>query len=177
MGSKGSGDRARGTSDDIRAVMDHLRRIVQALRISAGAAEKEAGVSGAQLFVLRSLDESSASSLRELASRTATDQSSVSVVVSRLVDRGLVRRVASKADARRIEISLTGAGRKRVRRSPKVAQSALVEALERTPRAARKTLAHALGELAREMSLEAEPQMFFEAAAPRKRGRRSDARR
>src|ERR1019366_5949434 len=71
-------------TDSIRSVMDALRRVVRDLRLSARDAERSAGISGAQLFVLQSLAEEPASSLNVLADRTLTDQSSVSVVVNRL---------------------------------------------------------------------------------------------
>ena len=40
---------------DMVAVMDALRRVVRALRVSARAAERRFGISGAQLFVLEKL--------------------------------------------------------------------------------------------------------------------------
>src|SRR5215470_9599078 len=95
-----SGARA-GRAESVRAIMDALRRIVRGLRLTARDAERSAGISGAQLFVLQSLAEERASSLNDLADRTLTDQSSVSVVVKRLADRKLVARKAAADDARR----------------------------------------------------------------------------
>ncbi len=156
--------------------MDRLRQIVRALRLSARAAEKRDGISAAQLFVLQKLDGAKAASLGELAARTATDQSSVSVVVSRLVERHLVRRVESKDDARRVEIRLTRSGQALLRRSPQAAQVHLVRALARLSIARRRALAHGLDALVLHMRLRQEPRMFFEEEAPRGRGRQSRAR-
>src|SRR5690348_4180204 len=75
-----------------------LRRIVLAVRLSARRAERELGLSGAQLFVLQQLGASPVHSLNELAERTRTHQSSVSVVVRRLVARGLVTRTRATDD-------------------------------------------------------------------------------
>src|SRR5688572_25209379 len=83
---------------EITNVMDALRLVVRALRISTRAVEKEIGISGAQLFVLQRLEDSPARSVNELAERTSTHQSSVSTVVSRLVERGLARRAPSAED-------------------------------------------------------------------------------
>src|SRR5690242_17929796 len=91
--------------------MNAVRSIVRAFRVNTRAIELKMGISLAQLFVLQQLTERPADSLNELAERTATHQSSVSVVVRRLVERGLVSRTASAADKRRIEIDLTPAGR------------------------------------------------------------------
>ena len=83
---------------DSQRILDSIRRLVRMLRVSDRQAQAELGVSGAQLFVLTELGKTPALSLNELAARTLTDQSSVSVVVTRLVDAGLVTR--DRDDAR-----------------------------------------------------------------------------
>jgi DNA-binding MarR family transcriptional regulator len=143
--------------------MDSLRRIVRDLRLSARGAERSAGVSGAQLFVLQALADHSAASLNELADRTLTDQSSVSVVVRRLADRKLVARRPSSQDARRIVLSLTPAGHRMLARCPEPTQARLVAALRRIRAPELAALTAGLGALVREMGIEdAEPRMFFE---------------
>src|SRR6195952_2402515 len=99
-------------------VMDALRRIVRALRESSRASERSIGLSAAQVFVLHRLAGAPALSLNELAQRTLTHQSSVSVVVSKLVRRGVVARVPSTIDARRVEIALTRRGRSLIEKVP-----------------------------------------------------------
>src|SRR5213083_186147 len=78
-------------SDSAR-ILDAIRRLVRHLRLADRAAQTDLGISGAQLFVLTELGKTGSLSLNDLALRTRTDQSSVSVVVSRLVDAGLVTR-------------------------------------------------------------------------------------
>jgi DNA-binding MarR family transcriptional regulator len=124
-------------------VIDSVRAIVRTLRVSGRAAEQAVGLHGAQLFVLQKLAEAPAQSLAELASRTLTDPSSVSVVVSRLVARRLVSRSVSPEDGRRVIIALTPAGRATLRRAPEAAQAQLMGAAERLPR--RELLALAAG--------------------------------
>jgi DNA-binding MarR family transcriptional regulator len=148
---------------NIRGVLDALRRIVRDLRLSAREAERSAGVSGAQLFVLQALADRSASSLNDLAERTLTDQSSVSVVVRRLADRKLIARKPSAEDARRVELSLTPAGRRMLARCPEPTQARLLAALRRIGATQLDALTLGLGALVREMGIEnAEPRMFFE---------------
>src|ERR1051325_10201571 len=65
--------------DHLNLVVNSLRRITQAIRLSSSAAHEALGVTGAQLFVLQQLAERPGASLREVAERTLTDQSSVSV--------------------------------------------------------------------------------------------------
>ena len=97
-------------SGDTQAVLDAIRRIVHALRESSRWAERQVGLSGAQLFVLHTLAGIAAASVNELAARTHTHQSSVSIVVTRLVDQGLVRRTRSGSDRRRVGLSRSPRG-------------------------------------------------------------------
>ena len=109
---------AVGADDpDVGTSMNAIRRIVRVLREASRDAEKTIGVSGAQLYVMHRLG-AGALTINELASATATHQSSVSVVVGRLVDRGLVTRGVSERDRRRREVALTAAGRRLVARAP-----------------------------------------------------------
>ncbi|SRR6266545_93984 len=155
-------------SSDVRAVMDCFRHVVRTLRVSARGAEKRLGVSGAQLFVLQKLAESGSLSVGELAERTATDQSSVSVVVSRLTARKFVACRPGKSDSRRVEVRLTMGGRRLLRRAPRATQIELIDALGRLPRATRRALARSLQALVREIGSEAPPPMFFEDETPGK---------
>ena len=148
--------------------MDALRRIVRELRLSARDAERAAGISGAQLFVLQMLSEEPASSLNDLAERTLTDQSSVSVVVKRLIARNLVARKKSAVDARRIELYLTAAGRRLLARCPEPTQLRLLGALRRLSPGELASLTSALKHLVREMGIgHAAPRMLFEDEAQR----------
>src|ERR1700757_4312908 len=113
-------DTAESTA--VERSMNAVRSIVRAQRINTRAIELKMGISLAQLFVLQQLADKPADSLNELAERTATHQSSVSVVVRRLVDRGLVTRVASSADRRRVQIALTPHGESILRGAPPTVQ-------------------------------------------------------
>ena len=114
---------------NVARAMNALRSVVRAFRMNTRAIEQKMGLSLAQLFVLQQLDERPADSLNELADRTATHQSSVSVVVRRLVDRGLVARTSSAADKRRVEIELTDKGRSILAHAPATIQTQLVASL------------------------------------------------
>jgi DNA-binding MarR family transcriptional regulator len=149
-----------------REVLDAIRRIVQALRESSRLAESRVGLSGAQLFVLRTVAELPGLSLNELAVRTRTHQSSVSAVVTRLAREGLVQKRTADGDARRIEIRLSPGGRRRLSRAPRTAQERLVATVDALPGAERACLAVTLEGLVRGMALPRKrPAMFFEEPA------------
>jgi DNA-binding MarR family transcriptional regulator len=125
--------------------MDNLRRVVRALSASARNVSTR-GLSGAQLFVLRQIAAAPSLSLGELAERTLTGQSTVSEVVTRLVDRGLVARAPSAADARRAELTLTARGRRAIDGTEPTTQERLAEGLALLPRDRRLVLADVLDE-------------------------------
>lgn len=143
--------------------MNAVRSIVRAFRVNTRAIELKMGISLAQLFVLQQLTERSADSLNELAERTATHQSSVSVVVRRLVERGLVSRTSSSSDRRRIEIAVTPAGRALLEDAPTTIQTQLMTALRRLSRDDQNTLAGLLERWLREAKIDfASPPMLGE---------------
>jgi DNA-binding MarR family transcriptional regulator len=171
MGSKVFSRKEDGGAG-VREVLDGVRRLVRALRLSNSEAERRVGLSAAQVFVLQRIGGTRGLSLGEIAARTATDQSSVSVVVARLVARGLVSRRRSREDGRRLEISLTARGRRLLRRSPGLVQHRLVDAVRKLPGRERLRLARDLDRMVRAMGHgERVPPMFFEDVPPAVRRR------
>lgn len=153
------------------SVLDDIRRIFQALRIAARRAEREVGVSGAQLFVLQQLADKPAESLNELAERTLTHQSSVSVVVGRLVQGGLVARDRAEDDRRRIELRLTAAGKRLLRRMPSMPQIQLVETVRELGDRDLRRMARLMHQLAQAVHApRAQPHMLFADSGSRGAG-------
>jgi DNA-binding MarR family transcriptional regulator len=157
---------AAGPSDQqtIAEIMDGIRAVVRALRVNTRAIEKQMGISLAQLWVLQILEQGPAESLNELAIATATHQSSVSVVVRRLVERELVTRTTVSADKRRVRIELTEAGRGLLGKAPPTVQVALVAALRRMAPERRKELSKLMSDWLTEAGLDLtkEPPMLME---------------
>lgn len=173
------GSHTLGLPAELRAALDAFRRIVQALRVSSRDAERRVGLSGAQLFALQQLSTMPGASVNELAARTFTHQSSVSVVIRKLVERRLVAKVSARDDRRRVCLALTDAGRALVRRSPEAAQERLIAGIAALPPAQRHVLIGALSDVARTVArADGPPPMLFEEGKRRRgRVRRSQARR
>jgi DNA-binding MarR family transcriptional regulator len=149
--------------------MDALRRIVRALRLFDRAAEKRVGLSGARVFVLQVLAEGGRMSLVELARRTHTDPSSVSVVAAKLAGRKLVSIGKSAVDGRSREVLITASGRALLRRVPEAAQTRLIEALVAMNAQESGRLARELEALADRMGA-GDATMFFEESHDKSRG-------
>ncbi len=144
-----------------------LRRLVRALRLADRAAEARLGLSAAQLFVLERLAEGPVGSMAELAQRTLTDASSVSVVVQRLAERGLVVRATAPQDARRTTLRLSSPGKRLLAAAPRSPQADLLHALEQLSTTDRRELVRLLEQLVRGMGIDenAPVPMLFEGEA------------
>lgn len=166
-------DLPTATDDDAVGALDELRRLVQFVRLSSHAAEKDVGISGAQLFVLRELAAAPGLSIRQLTERTLTDQSSVSVVVSRLVAAGLISRRKDPDDARRTLLRPTARGRALLDRAPEPYQARLITALQGLSRTRLRQLRTTLALLTRSLDADvgAAP-LFFEEPPTRKKSPR-----
>src|SRR5262245_66349089 len=116
--------------DPTTGTLQALRRLVRALRLADRAAELRLGLSAAQLFVLERLAEGPVGSMAELAGRTLTDASSVSVVVQRLSERGLVVRAVAPDDARRTTLRLSASGKRLLGAAPRSPQAELIDAIQ-----------------------------------------------
>ncbi len=165
----------------VASVLDSLRRVVRSFRAAGQATERSLGISGAQHYVMERLAEGPAASLNELAARTLTHKSSVSVVVSRLVERGFVQRTASAADGRRRLLALTPAGRRALAKAPGSAQTRMIQALTRLPEEDLMRFAAMFARVTAELGAHRlAPSMMFEhegVAAPRPRRRPIRTRR
>ena len=147
--------------EDGRLALDAIRRIVRALRESAAVAERRTGMTGAQLFVLQILSRARGMSVNELAAQTFTHQSTVSVVVRKLVAQKLVRKSVSARDQRRVELAVTPQGRARLRRAPTAAQERLIAAVRDLPPAERRKLAATLARLATAIDAKDRPPVML----------------
>lgn len=169
----------RGKSEsDVRAALDALRRIIQALRLAAPDASRRGRLSSAQLFALQQIAEHPGASVNDVAELTFTHQSSVSVVIQRLVARGLVAKVTVDEDRRRQRLDVTPRGRRALADSPVAVQERLIGAIAGLASAKRRALAATLATVARAVTPSdagAHPPMLLEEN--RKRLRSRSARR
>jgi DNA-binding MarR family transcriptional regulator len=110
-------------------VLNAFRAIVRASRTSTRALEMRFGTSAAQLFMLRALSGGEVGSVKELAQRTNTHNSSASVVVRRLCERGFVRRTSSLDDRRRVGYAITSEGLNYLASAPRAIDDMLLEGL------------------------------------------------
>ena len=148
-------------------VMNGVRALVAALSQSARAVERDTGVTNAQLFVLRELADNEPLSINDIAARAMTLHSTASLLVTRLVSLGLVRREADANDARRALITLTARGRRIVDQAPEPPTALVLRALRKLTPQTRGQLDDALTQLLESLGLSREesPPLFERSSA------------
>ncbi len=126
--------RARATKrTDTTEIVQGLRRIVKALHTYSQDVRNAYGLTGPQLWALKTLRHTGRMSTGRLAAALAVHQSSVSILVDRLDKRGLVRRIRGQLDHRFVDIELTKRGTALAEDAPEAAQGRLLHALEAMP--------------------------------------------
>src|SRR5688572_11302225 len=154
---------SREPGDDAELTLRELRRLVHGIKTASYSVERSCKVTGAQLFVLRELSLEAGVSIRRLSERTMTDPSSVSVIIARLVERGLVTNVRDAADRRRRVLSLTKKGNQLLSRAPAPYQGRLIAALRELPPSRLAQLAATLSSVSDALGIShVGTPMFFE---------------
>lgn len=115
--------------DEAMDIVNGLRRIVRAIELYSQEIYKSFGLTGPQLWVLKTLSRRGPLATTDLARALAVQPSTLSVLVDRLVRRGLVRRHRPREDRRFVELELTAEGVALAARAPEPAQGRLLHGL------------------------------------------------
>jgi len=117
-------------ASDIADIMQSLRRVFKAIQQYSEQVLKEFGVTGPQLWALRTIYAEGQLSMGALSKKMYLHNSTVSGVVDRLEAKGCVERARDRKDRRIITISLTKQGKRLVQMTPVAAQGRLLHGLE-----------------------------------------------
>ncbi len=128
-------------------IIDNLRRVFQVVNEHSKKAERATGLTGPQLWAIKTIAQDAPIMVSELARRMYLHPATVVGIIDRLETRGLVLRVRSKEDRRVVRVELTAHGEDLVKESPQVAQGLLVSGLEKLKSNNLKTLAVSLDQL------------------------------
>jgi DNA-binding MarR family transcriptional regulator len=114
-------------------ILDNIRRVFQFINEQSKLAEKETGVTGPQLWAIKTIAEFAPIKGADLARRMYLHPTTIVGIIDRLEARGLVSRTRSTVDRRIVELELTERGREMVINAPDVAQGMLIKGLETLP--------------------------------------------
>jgi len=154
---------------DCADALREIRRLVATLAQSARAVEQRTGVTNAQLFLLRALADGDSLSINDLARRALTGQNTISAVVTRLEDNGLVKRERSDVDARVVGVAITARGRRVASRAPEPPTERLLDVLCALSASELRTVTRALAILNSGLGLDrgAPDELLFERGSAR----------
>ncbi len=105
-----------------------LRRILRTTELYARDLAQAAGVTPAQLRVMQIVDEVDNATPKMLANQMGVSQATVTVLVDKLVMRGIVERVPSELDRRQVNVVISDFGQNALKEAPDALQQRYVHA-------------------------------------------------
>lgn len=110
----------------IDEVLTSLRRVIRAIDLHSKQLVKTASVTGPQLRLLQLIRSEEQATVRELSDAMSLSQATVTSIMDRLESRGLVSRIRSKKDKRKVHPELTAAGEDILAKAPAPMQDSFV---------------------------------------------------
>jgi len=145
----------------LAGIVDDIRRIFHVVNEYSKSAERETGLTGPQLWAIKTIAAVGRIKPSDLARRMYLHPATVVGLIDRLEVRGLVSRNRTPKDRRIIEIALTGEGESLLALVPEVPQGTLVKGLESLSRERLVLVAEGVRELVRILGAEAVPPQLL----------------
>ena len=120
----GSGPAAADLSAE---VLHLLRQIMRLFDLRSKRLSKQFGLTGPQLVVLRELAGTRGVPIGELARNVSLSQATITDIADRLERRGLVRRIRSDRDRRRVTLEITEQGVATMQNKPTVLRDEFIQ--------------------------------------------------
>jgi len=112
-------------------VLVSLRQIIRAIDLHSKRLEKESGLTGPQLLVMRQIASHGELTAGVIAREISLSQATVTTIIDRLERKNLLQRERSPHDKRKVMLSLTAAGRATLDRAPALLQESFIESFTR----------------------------------------------
>jgi len=128
MAAEVSGDVA------ISEIMQSLRRIIKSLQDYYQEVSENFGVTGPQLWALKTISHHDSLSLSELSQKMYLHPSTMTGVIDRLEKKGYVKRNRNQGDRRVVCVALTAKGKGLVSRAPNPIQGKMIYGLRKLNR-------------------------------------------
>ena len=135
-------------------VLRKFRLIYGAVRQHFREVEKTTGVSGSQLWILQEVGRSAGIGISELAERLSIHQSTCSLLVEKLVARGLIFKERSKVDQRRVGLNISQQATKVLKNAPGPAEGVLPKTLLALPQEALRALDESLSTVIQQLDIQ-----------------------
>ncbi|WP_038177295.1 MULTISPECIES: MarR family winged helix-turn-helix transcriptional regulator [Vibrio] len=107
-------------------VLISIRQIIRAIDLHSKKLSKESGLTGPQLILMRSIRELGEVTIRQLSDHTNMSQATATTILDRLERNGLVQRVRSNKDKRKVHAHLTEKGNVLLSQAPMPLQQSFI---------------------------------------------------
>ncbi|TAK07276.1 MAG: MarR family transcriptional regulator [Candidatus Manganitrophaceae bacterium] len=145
----------------IAEIVQSFRRIFKAIQQYSEEVLKEFGVTGPQLWLLKTLRREGGTSVGELSQKMYLHISTVSGIIDRLEAKGYVSRKRAEPDRRIVMVHLTGDGKRIVDQAPEPSQGKLLHSLQNLSEKEVLEMLAALQKIVRLMEVEQIEVKFF----------------
>lgn len=125
-----------------------IRRVMRAVDMRSKQLERKAGLTVPQWLILQALSASGEMQISELARRISLSHATVTSILNRMSDKGLVQRKRNSADRRAVRVSLTAEGNTTFEEAPELLQEAFVTRFRQLERWEQKLLTSAIERVA-----------------------------
>jgi len=113
-----------------REVLVYLRRIIHATDLQSRRITKVCGLTIPQVMVLNSIDQLGDVTVKRISDEVSLSQATVTTILNRLEDRGLLERVRNPDDKRIVNARLTPAGKTALAASPPLLHESFIQRFE-----------------------------------------------
>jgi DNA-binding MarR family transcriptional regulator len=134
--------------DPTREIIFSIRRLLQAKELYTKELNKKYQISASQLNCLLALHESGPLPLSQIAKSILVNSSTVTGIIDRLEQKGLVERSRISADRRVITIYLTETGNRLAENAPPPIQQKIIDGLKKLPPHEKQQIVRSLNTLA-----------------------------
>jgi DNA-binding MarR family transcriptional regulator len=118
----------------ISEIMQSLRRIFKAIQDYSHEVSEKFGITGPQLWALKTISQNESLSLSDLGKRMYLHPSTITGVIDRLEKKRYVTRIRDQVDRRVIYVQLTAEGKRLAKRAPNPAQGKMIYGLKNLKR-------------------------------------------
>jgi MarR family transcriptional regulator, organic hydroperoxide resistance regulator len=157
------GKMAKPNSPDvaISETMQSLRRIIKAIQDYSQEVSRQFGVTGPQLWALKTISQSETLSLSELGKEMYLHPSTMTGLIDRLEKKGFVQRKREQKDRRVIDLRLTAKGTALVKKAPNPIQGKMIHGLKKLNRGELNSIHNSVTTLMEIMEAENLKTTFF----------------
>ncbi len=147
--------------DAVFGIMQSLRRIFKAIHDYSHEVSKKYGITGPQLWAIKTISLNGRLSLGDLGNRMYLQPNTITGLIDVLERKGYLSRVRDREDRRVVKVQLTPRGRRLAKKAPNPAQGKMIYGLTKLKRRDLNLIFNSIQKLAEIMEAQNIKVTFF----------------